>query len=216
MFLQLTPERERPRLAAGDAGAFMRTNADLLTEELKAYEELDAKVHALMTMLVGAQNALLELQATTAAGRARVAGRLAEVTVRVAADPPSGECLDVAQAAERTGSDGQAQPIPRLRSRVAQLIVDALAEAGDAGLSGQAINEIVVKYQYGKDASEKAKLFLKRNGLVRHDRQAMHWYSIGNGPKNIAGEQNDRKRGIPENLGRVRSKSRINANSTIK
>ncbi|TGD97920.1 MULTISPECIES: hypothetical protein [Methylobacterium] len=194
----------------------MRTNADILTEELRAYEELAAKVHALMTMLVGAQNALLELQAGTAAGRARLAGRLAEVAVRVAAEPPSGPGLDGAQAAERAGLDGQAQPIPRLRSRVAQLIVNALAEAGDTGLSGQAINEIVVNAQYTKDASEKAKLFLKRNGLARHDKQAMHWYSIGKGPKNIAGEQNDRKRAIPENLGRVRSKPKTNANSTMK
>ncbi|MGY2051814.1 hypothetical protein [Methylobacterium sp. JK268] len=179
----------------------MRTIADVLTEVLRVLDELAAQQHGVLRAQLEAQNAALALQARTAAERARLMDLLTEVANR---DAPEGRI--VTQADERAGSDEAAEPVSRLRSRVAQIIVDALAEAGDAGLSGKEINDIIIKAGFTKDSSEKAKLFLKRNGWARHDSHAMHWYAPGKGPRHIKGEKVIQKRVNPENLGRIRKK----------
>lgn len=59
---------------------------------------------------------------------------------------------------------------------VARVILEALAKAGDKGLSARAVNEVVELAGYTLDASEKNKTRLKKNNLVHHDEKAQHWY----------------------------------------
>lgn len=152
----------------------MNTSADLVTETIKVCDRADAALHT-------AQNALLSARAEIAALREVLAGLRAETATRPAPDPPP----DPAPPGEE---EVGATQVPRLRRPVAQIIVDALDAAGDAGLSGAALNKVVAEKGFKKDTSEKAKVFLKRSKLVRHDRIATHWYALGRGPKHIPGE----------------------------
>lgn len=67
---------------------------------------------------------------------------------------------------------------PRVRGRAGQAILDALAKAGTAGLSGAEVNAAVRDVGLSKDSSEKSKTALKKLGLIRHDLIAQHWYAL--------------------------------------
>ena len=152
----------------------MATFSDPVTERIEACDRTDA---ALETVLAE----ILKLRAVLAALRVDlVAQRLGEGAGPVPDQPPG-------RPSRKAGS-GAAKQAPRLRSRVAQIIVDALVAAGDAGLSGMELNKIVAEQGFSKDSSEKAKVSIKRLGLARHDRIATHWYAAGKGPKRIPGE----------------------------
>lgn len=69
-------------------------------------------------------------------------------------------------------------PAPYVPGAVARVILEALAKAGEKGLSARAVNETVELAGYTLDASEKNKTRLKKNNLVRHDEKAQHWYPI--------------------------------------
>jgi hypothetical protein len=153
----------------------MATAADPVTERIKACDRADA---ALQTALA----AILKSRAELAALREDLVALRTDAGVDPVPDEPPVPTPSGAGAVEA------GQP-PRLRSPVAQIIVDALSEAGDAGLSGMALNKIVAERGFKKDSSEKAKIALKRANLVRHDRIATHWYAPGRGPKHIPGER---------------------------
>jgi len=152
----------------------MGTFPDPVAERIEACDRTDA---ALETVL----SEILKLRAVLAALRVDlVAQRSGEVTGPVPERPQG-------RPSRKAGSVA-AKQAPRLRSRVAQIIVDALVAAGDAGLSGMELNKIVAEQGYSKDSSEKAKVSIKRMRLARHDRIATHWYAAGKGPKRIPGE----------------------------
>lgn len=152
----------------------MATFADPVTERIEACDRTDA---ALETVLAE----ILKLRAVLAALRMDlVAQRSGEGAGPVPGQPP-------ARSSRKAGAVA-AKQAPRLRSRVAQIIVDALVAAGDAGLSGMELNRLVAEQGFSKDASEKAKVSIKRSKLARHDRIATHWYAVGRGPKRIPGE----------------------------
>lgn len=152
----------------------MATLADPVTERIEACDRTDA---ALETVLAE----ILKLRAVIAALRVDlVAQRFGEGAGPVPDQPPG-------RPSRKAGAVA-AKQAPRLRSRVAQIIVDALVAAGDAGLSGMELNKIVAEQGFSKDASEKAKVSIKRLKLARHDRIATHWYAVGRGPKRIPGE----------------------------
>ncbi|EIZ87233.1 hypothetical protein WYO_0097 [Methylobacterium sp. GXF4] len=148
----------------------MADPADSVTEKIRACDRADAALQAALTEI-------LKSRAEIAGLRESLVNLRAETVALPGLDPrpPEGGGAEAAQA-------------PRLRSPVAQIIVEALAEAGDAGLSGMALNQIVARKGFQKDTSEKVKVVLKRANLVRHDRAATHWYAIGKGPKHIPGE----------------------------
>lgn len=68
--------------------------------------------------------------------------------------------------------------LPVVSGPVAKVIVEALAEAGSRGMTGAELNEVVKRAGFQKDASEKSKGRLKREGKVRHDEKARMWFAI--------------------------------------
>lgn len=144
--------------------------AESVTEKIRACDRADAALQAALAEILKSRAEIADLRESLVNLRAEAAA-LPSLDARL----PEGDGAGAAQA-------------PRLRSPVAQIIVEALAAAGDAGLSGMALNHIVAEKGYQKDTSEKAKIFLKRARLARHDRAATHWYAIGKGPKHIPGE----------------------------
>lgn len=162
----------------------MVTAADSLTEKIKACDRADAALQTALAAILKSRAELAALREDLAALRANAgAGLVPDVTPE--RTPSEAGAVEAAQA-------------PRLRSPVAQIIVDALADAGDAGLSGMALNQLVAERGFTKDSSEKAKVSLKRAGLVRHDRIATHWYALGRGPKHIPGEEQTANRSSPK------------------
>lgn len=147
----------------------MGIDADLVTENIRTCDKVDAALH-------DAQNALLMARTEIAALRDAL------VSLR------AGRATATAPAAALPGPPVP-EEVPRPRGPVARIIVDALEEAGDAGLSGAALNRVVDGQGYKKDTAEKAKTALKRDRLVRHDRAATHWYARGRGPRLIPGEE---------------------------
>lgn len=148
----------------------METFADLVTEKIKVCDRADLALHTALAEILRSRAEISELRESLVALRAQWdAGAYPD-----AAPPPS--------PSEEVGD------LPPLRSPVGKIIVEALEAAGDAGLSGMALNKIVAEKGFQKDTSEKVKLSLKKSKRVRHDRLSMHWYAIGFGPKNIPGE----------------------------
>lgn len=170
-----SPVLASTRIVRVHPGVVMEDIADLAAGLAQECVRLGEALLAAQAEILRLQSVVASVHASSVALKARAGGN------RVTGAAPEPPAPEVDEAKEPR--------FPRLRSPVAQIIVDALEEAGDEGLSGRALNQIVAEKGYQKDTSEKAKAALKRAKRVRHDWVALHWYALGRGPKRIPGEK---------------------------
>jgi hypothetical protein len=109
-------------------------------------------------------------------GRVRQAELLGLLAARGDPDPPLAATVPAARPATAA---------PRLRSLAAQILVEALDRAGPMGMSGGEMNRLVVDGGLSKDASEKAKVKIKRDGRVFHDEGGRRWYALDAVPAHL-------------------------------